>query len=295
MDKNEIEPVQLLNAGPNMPTDYVGVSKYSKPFLGELIRPDGRNYSRLERKSFYDPIEKKHPAKTPLHVARWAIQTFTKKNDWVLDPMVGAGTTPVEALRMGRNAAGCEIEFFDVVEANLARAAAVSNGAKFRVVHRDAREIESVIADLPRFSLVVNNPPYSGDVRESFFGYAEKDMKKQPKEMRYDKRYANLGLLRENDAYWAAIRDIYQKCIARMKKNGRFVVSVKDMMRKGEPFLLHVKIGDLLTELGLTHEGTAILRHYPTTMFLNTYEKKTGKKPPLYQTILVFRKDKATR
>jgi hypothetical protein len=38
-------------------------------------------------------------------------------------------------------------------------------------------------------------------------------------------------------------------------------------------------------DLGLKLEGTAFLKHHPATLFLNTYERFYGVKPPLYQTI----------
>ncbi len=64
-------------------------------------------------------------------------------------------------------------------------------------------------------------------------------------------------------------------------------------MRRKEPDGLHRKMGEVLEELGLTHVRTAFLRHYPGTLFLNTYEKRYGVAPPYYQSILVFKKGSA--
>ena len=77
----------------------------------------GHGHSRLERRKYYDKAEGGkggHIAKTPLHVARWAIQQYSKPGDWVLDPTIGAGTTAVEAITQGRNVAGMEIEYGEV-------------------------------------------------------------------------------------------------------------------------------------------------------------------------------------
>jgi hypothetical protein len=86
------------------------------------------------------------------------------------------------------------------------------------------------------------------------------------------------------------MKTIYESGLKRLKPGGRFVIGVKDMMRKKEPFLLHKMFCDLLASMGMVFEGTALLKHHPGTLFLNTYEKFYGKVPPLYQTISVFQK-----
>lgn len=285
IDAALIETVNLKRRK-TLPSDYVGRSKYAKKFQGELIRPDGTYYDRNERRSYYAKEERDHPAKTPLHIARWAIQRYTEPNDWVLDPTIGAGTTAVEALVTGRNVFGMEIEFIDVIEANLR----INNPhkKKYKIVHGDARDIKRHISRRT-FALVVNNPPYSGDRRQKAFSTKEADGHWDTHEHYYDGEYENLAFLNENDEYWNAMRIIYQSCIDRLRPGGRFVIGVKDMMRKKKPVLLHESFGDLLSTM-LEYERMIVLKHHPGTLHLHTYHKKYGVHPPYYQTILVFRK-----
>jgi DNA modification methylase len=49
-------------------------------------------------------------ARCPAPVARWAIESYSAPGDVVLDPMVGSGTTLVEARLCGREAWGCDID-----------------------------------------------------------------------------------------------------------------------------------------------------------------------------------------
>jgi hypothetical protein len=47
--------------------------------------------------------------KFPPPIARKLIENFTAEGDWVLDPMMGSGTTAVEALALGRNCVGRDV------------------------------------------------------------------------------------------------------------------------------------------------------------------------------------------
>ena len=317
--------------------------------IGELRPADGSYYSRLERRGYYDRAENNtdnggHVAKTPLHAARWCIQRYTERGDWVLDPTIGAGTTAVEAVTQGRNVAGMELQYGDVLMGNLTAAmnyllpdadrevrktwtTAVKvpktdkkghevvpqevidkNIRHFepiaeyrtRVMSKlnldcvpktkirigDSRRIEDYLSDLGhKFSLVSNNPPYSGDE------HANMGIGGNMKTAHYQEGLPNLAFLREGNEYWEALATIYDACIAHLCSGGHFVFAVKDMMRNKKPFMLHQRLNELLQGRGgLSHVGTAFLKHHPTTLFLNTYFETYGVHPPYYQTISVFRK-----
>lgn len=259
------------------------------------MRADGSHYSRNDRRFYYslDEIARTvttggHIAKTPLHVARWAIQAFTKKGDWVLDPTVGAGTTLVEAITHGRSAVGVEIESVEVAKANVEHVlnapGLCEHAPKYALVHGDARKLEDHLEglDSPSFTLVVNNPPYSGDASQKGLGKPGYE---------YDKTRANLAFLKEGPAYYETMQSIYAVCVKHLRKNGRFVIGVKDQMRNKTPDQLHQKLADVLAKIPkLEFEGVALLKHHPGTLHLNTYERHYGVAPPSYQTIVVFRK-----
>jgi DNA modification methylase len=288
-----------------VPGDYHCDCSYcTSKVIGELRAPDGSYYSRLERRKYYHPSEsgtnedgtKAHIAKTPLHIARWAIQAYTERGDWVLDPTIGAGTTAVEAITQGRSASGMEIEYGDVLKANVGFAMAGRMDVRAEIGIGDARNLRAFLMKGDReFKLVVNNPPYSGDISMPSPKGKLRGKEHRHLETRfdYDKDLPNLAFLKEGEVYWSTMRTIYGHCIDRLAPGGRFVIGVKDMMRDHAPFFLHRDFAELLTSMGLEHEGTAFLKHYPLTLFLNSYEKMHGAKPPFYQTITVFRKPEA--
>lgn len=309
------DPVNVV-AG-KLPKDYHCKCKYCKQYIGELRPADGSYYSRLERRKYYSPIEKGeggHIAKTPLHIARWAIQKFTKPGDWVIDPTIGAGTTAVEAITQGRSVAGMEIEFGHIVEENVKVALALVAMDKPRVkfARGDAREIATFLTATDdkigtsatkkrkqKFQLMINNPPYWGDISMPSPKGNLRGKEHRDKETRfdYDKTLPNLAFLKEGDEYWEELTKIYGECIDRLVPGGHVVIGVKDQMRNWQSDLLHKKFCDFLdgtNSFGLEFVGTALLKHYPTTLAMNTYANKKGNTdhvpPAWYQTISVFRK-----
>ena len=63
----------------------------------ELV-PEIKDTGYLTHAIFY------YPAKFIPHVVRYALKSFTKENDWVVDPFAGSGTVGVEAYICKRNA-----------------------------------------------------------------------------------------------------------------------------------------------------------------------------------------------
>jgi len=63
-----------------------------------------------------------HPAPFPVELPARLIQLYTYRDDLVLDPYVGSGTTAVAALRTGRHFAGYDLEgaYIDLAEQRLA-------------------------------------------------------------------------------------------------------------------------------------------------------------------------------
>ena len=63
----------------------------------ELV-PEIKDTGYLTHAIFY------YPAKFIPHVVRYALKSFTKEGDWVVDPFAGSGTVGVEAYVCKRNA-----------------------------------------------------------------------------------------------------------------------------------------------------------------------------------------------
>jgi len=67
------------------------------------------------------PREEKHSAAYPLNLPVYCIEQFSLKNDTVLDPFLGSGTTTRAAMLLGRNSIGIELNegYFKLIKTKL--------------------------------------------------------------------------------------------------------------------------------------------------------------------------------
>lgn len=98
-------------------------------------------------------------------IARNIIEMYTEKGDSILDPMVGAGTTLIEAKLLARNALGMDInpEAVDLCKAGLRFKHHPPSEQKVKV--GDARDL-SFLKD-GSFDLVLTHPPYMNIIKYS--------------------------------------------------------------------------------------------------------------------------------
>jgi DNA modification methylase len=70
-----------------------------------------------------DTSGRPHPAPMQPHLAGWAIGAYSKQGDVVLDPMMGAGTTWVEAVKLERKFIGIELydEYINLAQMSIDR------------------------------------------------------------------------------------------------------------------------------------------------------------------------------
>jgi len=123
----------------------------------------GQKPSRIQRQGRYTRESMRHPAKMLPAIAAQVIEAFTEPGDWVVDPMCGIGTTLVEAIHLGRDAAGMEYEphWAQMAAANVLLAQRQGATGTVKLAIGDARTIAT--AHLPlqgRAALVLTSPPY---------------------------------------------------------------------------------------------------------------------------------------
>lgn len=124
----------------------------------------GQRSLAAQRRGRYVAGSGAHPARMAPDLARALIADYTQPGGWVLDPLAGVGTTQVEAIHLGRNAFGVEIDpgWVALARANIALASRQGGTGTGRVVTADATRLPRGIPTSLRgqFQLVLTSPPY---------------------------------------------------------------------------------------------------------------------------------------
>lgn len=145
-----------------------------------LIKEIQSNYLRLEPNEFKTEItttwsfpergnwathNPKYRGNFAPQIARNLILNYTEEGDTILDPMVGSGTTLIEAKLLNRNAIGLDINKKAVDLTEKALDFDFKNKSKQYVEIGDARDL-SIYED-NQFDLIIIHPPYLNIVKYS--------------------------------------------------------------------------------------------------------------------------------
>ena len=108
-------------------TKWVFNYKDTKNLIHDSINPKGKQTRNVWSITLTPRKEKwagEHPTQKPEELLRRIILSCTNKEDLVLDPFVGSGTTSVMAKTMGRNSIGIEKEkkYLDIARKRLSQA-----------------------------------------------------------------------------------------------------------------------------------------------------------------------------
>ena len=98
-------------------------------------------------------------------IARNIILNYSLEGDFILDPMVGSGTTLVEAKLLHRNAVGIDINSEAVELSKKALEFSYDTKSKQEIFKGDARDLS--IYDDNQFDLIIIHPPYLNIVKYS--------------------------------------------------------------------------------------------------------------------------------
>jgi modification methylase len=263
-------------------------------------------------------------------LARRAISAYSDPGDLVVDPMCGIGTTLVEAIHLGRNALGIELErrWASLATANIAHAreqGAIGNAGVVegdaselpRLLTRNARQLlrssnpntkasESKVARLGAGSvdLILTSPPYACQIEMidkpawlAGGSLGAKDTRNYSADQR------NLGHARGTH-YGEAMAEVYAASAAALKPGGFLVVVTKNLRSGGAMQNLAGDTVELCQHAGLLYWQHVIALHAairdselvprPSFWQLSTTRKALARGERLHlvchEDVLVFRK-----
>jgi hypothetical protein len=117
----------------------------------------------------YHPTSWKHPARMDLVLCRKIIKTYTTKDELILDPMAGIGSTLIEGGLFGRNVIGVELErkFARTAQWNinmLGRLRTLAPKGKVEIIQGDSTKLSKLLSR--KADSLVFSPPYFSTTEE---------------------------------------------------------------------------------------------------------------------------------
>ena len=314
---NKVTPTQPLLTRDGIPEDYHCTCHYCRTnFLGEIWDTEhNRPYNANARYCYYPKRtgEDKHLDPGHFQGYRWAIQNLTQPGDLVLDPTVGTGTAIVEAVNHNRFGIGVELEYPHITQEAIDAQYSRENPAPGSYLFRqgNAKHIKDYLQEweIPKESiqLIINGTPYpklsnkSSDApeRTSFTNGVSAEERVYTRNDTFDYQNPDNFGTKKGSEFWNLIDNMYWDTLDYLKPGGFFVILIKDMIQKGQPYLLHKMVVDHVLEVGsldkkhhsLEYYGSYIHSHFPKTLHMLTYPKRFPDRDiPLYQTGIILRK-----
>jgi modification methylase len=270
------------------------------------VWPTAQQPAAAQRAGRYLPASTAHPAKMVPAIARHAITAYSRPGDLVLDPLCGIGTTLVEAVYLGRDALGVELEprWADLARANLAHARTHGATGTATVVTGDARHLPSLLdPDLVgRVGLVLTSPPYGSSIHGQVTARPGRGVAK------YDNTYSpdptNLGRVTQ-PALLVALGQVLAGSQQLLRPGGLLVLTAR-------PYRHHERLVDLPGQLTRVAEAAGLVLYErnaallvglrsdrlvprPSFFQLDRVRKARARGLPLriiaHEDMLVFRRD----
>ncbi|WP_329562001.1 TRM11 family SAM-dependent methyltransferase [Kitasatospora sp. NBC_01266] len=194
--------------------------------------------ARNQRRDRYTPASAAHPAKMLPAIAAHAITTYTDPGQLILDPMCGIGTTLVEAVHLGRDAVGVELEgrWTAVARANLHLARTQGATGRASVRTGDGRHAHSLLDAEHRgqVRLLLTSPPYGASVHGRVNATRDTGRSGVAKfDASYGTNPANLALAPTDDLV-DAFTTILANCLPLLASGAHVAVTARPWRHHGE-------------------------------------------------------------
>ena len=194
----------------------------------------------------------RHPAKFPETLAEEFIRFFTKRGQWVLDPMAGTGSTSIAALRAGRNSVAVELNptYADIaqtlIDQELEAREGASEPARAQVITADAANLE--IFELPPIDYVFTSPPYWNMLHARGAETQKERRDDESLDVTYSKNPSDLGNIDDYDEFLDRLSAIYEGMQTFLNPSAYLTIIVKNLKKGGKIYPLAWDLAGRLSE-----------------------------------------------
>lgn len=206
-------------------------------------------------------IEKQHPAPFSFQDVGRLIRFFTKKNQRVLDPFCGIGSTLKACALSDREGVGIEIvkKYVDLTKERLKTE--VENqlfaNKKQHIIHGDAlKKIKKFKSN--EFDFIVTSPPYWSILNKKADHKVKKERVANNLDTKYSEMKEDLGNIEDYDDFLKVLSGFFNDCSRILKPKKYLVIIVSDFRHKSKYYTFHSDLAKLL-EKKYTLKGMTIL------------------------------------
>ncbi|MBI2758641.1 MAG: site-specific DNA-methyltransferase [Chloroflexi bacterium] len=209
---------------------------------------DSKTWLKFQKSWFiHNPPPRKkgvlvHPAKFPETLAQDFIEFFTKKNQIVLDPMAGTGSTLIAALRAGRNSYGIELnpKYAEIAEQIIkderkTLGSSIKN-LKSKIITGDA--LKAANYQLPTIDYILTSPPYWDMLHAKGAETQKKRRTSADMDVFYSDDPKDLGNIHDYEKFLEMLVEIYAGLKPLLRERAYLTIIVKNIKKGGKIYPL---------------------------------------------------------
>ncbi len=210
----------------------------------------------ISTKSAIDKDAFEHPAPFLVEDIKKLILLFTKKNDYVLDPFMGSGTTLLAAVLTDRFGIGIDLnkEYVKLSKKRLKKIE--SDSKKFKIIHGDS------IMEIKKLDLIdycVTSPPYHNILKNKGMGIRHDGSQRRQGIEYYSDDNEDVGNKETYLAYLDSVKNIMQQVFEKLKNKKYCTMIISDFTVEKKETNAHADMIKLMQEIGFESVGTTIL------------------------------------
>lgn len=173
-----------------------------------------------------------HPAKFPENLVQQFVQTFTRPDEWVFDPMAGTGSSLLATLQCGRQACGIELnpEFVTIARSRFP-------GDGVPLIAGDASDSRSYGALPDAIDYCITSPPY-WDMLRAYGGKTQAQRKAKGLPRWYSDDERDVGNIADYEQFLDSLVAVYRETSRRLRSGRYITIIVKNVKKKGRIYPL---------------------------------------------------------
>ncbi len=191
-------------------------------------------------------IELLHPAKYPESLIEDFIRFFTKKDQIILDPFLGTGSTSIAAKNTKRSCFGFEInkKYAEIANSRISQKTidkwfSVNNNSQFyKIFNEDSNNLEAIWKknNLPLVDFCITSPPYWNQLKRNFM--RQKERKDLGLDTKYSESPDDIGNIDDYQEFLQAQKNIFGKVYNVLKNKCYLVIITNNVFYNGRVYPL---------------------------------------------------------